>query len=372
MNKKLTLFTFILTFALLISACQPDKDPANGDYSYGQNALVDSVEVVLLESFPLQAQAIVTGYLPDGCTELNEITVERKDDQFVLTINTRRPTGDIACTQALVPFEETVDLDIEGLEAGTYTVVAQDQEATFKLEVDNILSDDGSAEYAYGNNANIEEISAEELESLPVQVRVTIEGNLPDGCTEIDEILTAREGDTFSIEIVTRRPTGDVACTMALEPFEETVELDVDGLKAGTYKVRVQDFPTMDFTLDVDNAFTGEYDDEKFAYGQSAKVEGLSINLMESFPVQISVNLSGFVPDGCTEIHDIIAEREGDTFKIVIITRRPTGDIACTMAIVPFEETVKLDVEGLSAGTYQVEAGGLRETFTLDVDNAYP
>jgi inhibitor of cysteine peptidase len=370
MKKKIYMLTFILLFGLVLSACQPDEGPTNSDYSYGQNALVDSVEVVLLESFPIQAQVIVTGNLPDGCTELHEITVEREGDQFVLTINTRRPTGDVACTEALVPFEETVDLDIEGLEVGSYTVVAQDQEATFTLDVDNILSDqDDGAEYAYGNNANIEDISAEELESFPVQVVVAIEGNLPDGCTEIDEILTAREGNTFTIEIVTRRPTGDVACTMALVPFEEKVDLDVEGLEAGTYKVVAQDQETT-FILRVDNVLPD--DDEKFTYGQSARLEDMRVNVMESFPVQVSVTLDGYLPDGCTEIHEINAVLVGDTFDIDIITRRPTGDIACTMAIVPFEETVKLDVEGLSAGTYQVVAEDVTGTFTLDVDNAYP
>ena len=370
MNKKTYMLTFVLLFSLVLSACQPDDIPSNGDYSYGQNALVDSVEVVLLESFPIQAQVIVTGNLPDGCTELHEITIEREGDQFVLTINTRRPTGDVACTEALVPFEETVDVDIEGLEAGTYTVIAQDQEATFRLEVDNVLSDEGDgAEYAYGNNAKVEEISTEELESFPVQVRVTIEGNLPDGCTEIDEILTAREDDTFTIEIVTRRPTGDVACTMALVPFEETVDLDVEGLKAGTYTVVAQDKETT-FILRADNVLPD--DDEDYTYGQAATLEDMRINVMESFPVQVSVTLDGYLPDGCTEIHEINAVLVGETFDIDIVTRRPTGDIACTMAIVPFEETVKLDVEGLSAGTYQVVVSEMTETFTLDVDNAYP
>jgi inhibitor of cysteine peptidase len=72
---------------------------------------------------------------------LDEITVEREGQDFILTVHTRRPAGDIACTMALVPFEETVSLDVEGLEAGTYTIIAQEQEATFTLEVDNEISE---------------------------------------------------------------------------------------------------------------------------------------------------------------------------------------------------------------------------------------
>lgn len=376
MNKKFTLITIALLFVLVLSACQPDEDPIEGDYTYGQNALLDSIEVVLLESFPVQAQVIVKGNLPDGCTELDEIVVVREGDTFVLTINTRKPTGDIACTEALVPFEEKVDLDIEGLEAGTYTVVAQDLEATFTLETNNIQSREGEEEdYAYGNNAIIEGLFVEVLESFPVQVWVTVDGYLPDGCTELHDIVTSRDGDTFTIEIITRKPTGDIACTMALVPFENTVkvDLDVEGLEAGTYTVVAQDQEET-FTLETDNTIPDDddADDTKYAYGQSAKVDGLSINLMESFPVQVSVNISGYLPDGCTEIHEINTTRDGNTFNIEIITRRPSGDVFCTMAIVPFEETIKLDVQGLAAGTYTVVAAGMRETFTLDVDNAYP
>jgi hypothetical protein len=39
------------------------------------------------------------------------------------------------------------------------------------------------------------------------------------------------------------------------------------------------------------------------------------------------------------------------------------------MAIVPFEEIISLDVEGLPAGEYTVKYGDLTETFTLEQDN---
>ena len=98
--------------------------------------------MVFLESFPLQARAIVSGYFPNGCIELSEIAVEQDGQDFILTIQTRQPAGDIECTEALVPFEESVSLDISGLEAGTYTVIAQDHSTTFTLDVDNILLND--------------------------------------------------------------------------------------------------------------------------------------------------------------------------------------------------------------------------------------
>ena len=259
MKKINILFTLMIFTGLLLSACQPAVEPeepavtpSEDEYEYGQNAAVESLEVVLLESFPLQAQAVVTGILPDGCTELYDISVEQQGNEFILTLTTRRPTGDIACTQALVPFEETVDLDIQGLEAGTYTVIAQGQQASFTLDVDNLPPQQGEdVKFSYGSAATVESLDVQIMESFPVQVSVTLTGYLPDGCTEIYEINAPRDGQTFTIEVVTRRPV-DLACTMAIVPFEETVSLDVAGLPAGEYTVVKGEFSAT-FTLEQDN-----------------------------------------------------------------------------------------------------------------------
>ncbi|MDY6846223.1 MAG: hypothetical protein SVP52_03710 [Chloroflexota bacterium] len=260
---KMLLRLMIFT-GLILSACQPmvqpeeptnissSTKPAEPVYEYGQRGRVESLDVILLESFPVQAQAIVSGTLPDGCSELHEISVERQGLNFNLTLTTRHLTGDVACTEALVPFEETVDLDIRGLEAGTYTVVVQDKQAAFTLDVNNVLSGEGQAmKYAYGSQAKVESMSINVMESFPVQVSVTMSGYLPDGCTKIYEITAPREEQTFTIDIVTRKPI-DVACTMALVPFEETISLDVEGIPAGEYTVQYGGFVET-FTLEQDN-----------------------------------------------------------------------------------------------------------------------
>lgn len=255
MKKIRTLFAILIFAGLLLSACQPGvdpKEPSEGEYEYGQNATVESLEVILLESFPLQAQAFISGTLPDGCTELHEVSVEQQGLRFNITLTTRRPTGDIACTQALVPFEETVDLDIQGLEPGTYTVIAQDQQATFTLDVENVLPSQGEdIKFSFGSTATVESLDVQIMESFPVQVSVVLTGYLPDGCTEIYEIKAPREGQTFTIDVVTRKPV-DLACTMAIVPFEETISLDVEGLPAGEYTVEYGEL-SQTFTLEQDN-----------------------------------------------------------------------------------------------------------------------
>jgi inhibitor of cysteine peptidase len=114
-----------------VEAPSPDK------VITGENAIVEDLQLMLLESFPVQVNAVIRGSLPDGCTTIKEINPTRDEKAFNIQIITERP-AEAMCTEALVPFEETVSLDVYGLPAGIYTVKAGDQTATFTLEVDNI------------------------------------------------------------------------------------------------------------------------------------------------------------------------------------------------------------------------------------------
>jgi inhibitor of cysteine peptidase len=118
----------------------PVEVPIEGEVVSGQ-AMVEEIQILMLESFPVQVVAVVSGYLPDGCTRLTSAEVEQEDDTFVVTLSTVRP-ADAMCTMALVPFEESITLPVHGLEAGDYTVVANGVSATFTLDVDNILDEE--------------------------------------------------------------------------------------------------------------------------------------------------------------------------------------------------------------------------------------
>ncbi|PKO06051.1 MAG: hypothetical protein CVU41_08030 [Chloroflexi bacterium HGW-Chloroflexi-3] len=111
------------------------------------------------------------------------------------------------------------------------------------------------------------------------------------------------------------------------------------------------------------------FPDDPYDYQQVIFVDDLTINMMESFPLQVSVTVVGNLPDGCTRIVDSKAEMiDETTFELRIFTERPE-DMMCTLAMVPFEENINLDVEGLPAETYTVKGFGLENSFTLDMDN---
>ena len=102
-------------------------------------ARVESIEILILESFPVQVMVLARGNLPDGCTRIDRIEKGRDVEKRILWVEmtTARPR-DALCTQALVPFEENIALDVLGLPASTYTVDVNGVTGTFTLTVDNV------------------------------------------------------------------------------------------------------------------------------------------------------------------------------------------------------------------------------------------
>jgi len=110
------------------------------EFEIGETAYIDNMDIVFLESFPLQVHAVVKGNFPDGCTSIQHHEVKREKNTFEIKVFTKRPV-DAFCTEALVPFEYTVPLDVYGLAAGDYTVKAYNIFNEFTFTQDNILLD---------------------------------------------------------------------------------------------------------------------------------------------------------------------------------------------------------------------------------------
>lgn len=132
MNKKF-LWSGLVAIAIIvfITGCLPIM-PALG------LATVEEIDILALESFPVQIFVIASGYLPDPCTEIYQISQEREGNTFFITIKTYRSPG--FCIQVLAPFKEVIPLYVYGLPAGTYTVKVNGVQGSFDLEIDNILS----------------------------------------------------------------------------------------------------------------------------------------------------------------------------------------------------------------------------------------
>jgi hypothetical protein len=99
----------------------PHRDPRDPDEQKDEvvtgRAAVDSVEVV--EIGEVSATIVVRGNLADGCTRIADHVQAVQGHIIRVELYTERP-ADQFCTQALVPFDQEIVIDLRGLEEGEY------------------------------------------------------------------------------------------------------------------------------------------------------------------------------------------------------------------------------------------------------------
>lgn len=94
-------------------------------------AYVDSVEILLLESYPVQVRALVRGNLPTPCHSLGwEVSGPDAVGRITLEIySTSDP--DTICAEALESFEESID--VGSFASGSYVLVVDGIEYPFTI-----------------------------------------------------------------------------------------------------------------------------------------------------------------------------------------------------------------------------------------------
>lgn len=86
-------------------------------------------------------------------------------------------------------------------------------------------------------------------------------------------------------------------------------------------------------------------------------IESVDALIMESFPAQISLNVSGYQPDGCEFPVLVEQTRDGNNVSVKVYRELPP-DILCTMVLQPYNESIKLDGT-FESGTYQIAVNGV-------------
>ena len=146
--------SFIL-LSFLMMACSSDNqqtslpsklaehfvDPNQENKLAANEAPIEHLDIIMLESFPVPVNLVARGYLPNDCTMIDQITEEQSGNTLTIKITTVRQT-DKVCRETSQAFEEVIPLDVAGLSAGVYTVKVNNKSGIFELGMDN-----GSAIY---------------------------------------------------------------------------------------------------------------------------------------------------------------------------------------------------------------------------------
>jgi len=91
-------------------------------------------------------------------------------------------------------------------------------------------------------------------------------------------------------------------------------------------------------------------------------IDDVAVHIADSSPVQVSAQVVGALPDGCTSLGEMTQTRVGQTFHIVITTRRSGG--YCVQVVEAVEKWISLK-GSFPPGDYQLQVNGLVRRFRV-------
>ncbi len=205
--------------------------------------------------------------------------------------------------------------------------------------------------------APIDGVAIDIAESFPPQYFVQILSGLTNGCTRFDRYEVDRDGTTITITVTNLAPSGDVVCTAIYGTVETNVALGSDFEPGQTYTVLVND---------VKESFMAQGAAEPpdpVMIEVPAPIDGVAINIAESFPPQYFVHILSGLPSGCARFDRYEVDRDGTTITITVTNLVPSGDVMCTQIYGTAESNVALGSDFEPGQTYTVFVNDVKETF---------
>jgi type IV pilus biogenesis protein CpaD/CtpE len=140
MTAKTSRLALAAVALLLLAGCPPSDRPASAATADSTDAAkpilrlagVERIEIVVLETRPVQVRVAVYGWLSDSCTTIRNTEQTREGALIRLKIITTRPAG-VMCAQMIKRFRDTYPVETAGLPPGTYTLDVSGKQAQFTL-----------------------------------------------------------------------------------------------------------------------------------------------------------------------------------------------------------------------------------------------
>lgn len=95
---------------------------------------------------------------------------------------------------------------------------------------------------------------------------------------------------------------------------------------------------------------------------EQVTIESVDVRLAESFPVQVFVEVQGYLPDPCWEAQEPFVQQDGNRFEIEIMAERDPNE-ACPQVIEDYAENVALG--SMDPGEYIVIVNGVEQSFEV-------
>ena len=246
-----------MALALLLNACLPfttivnslgeppipvmEQDSAIPGY---QQVSVDHVEVEIGVGSPIPIYVVVSGNLPDTCSQVEYTEVKQNGSDFRITLSAI-PSNDETCIQDTLPFRMSIPLNVSDLPADNYSVTVNGSRADFSLDTGSVTSSlplTGAS--VTKHDIQVDDVSIEVGVGSPIPVKAVVSGNLPNVCAQLGEVRLHRAENIFFVQLLAYLPE-KMDCTYnSVPPFRLEIPLNVVNLPKGTYEVNVNGAPT--------------------------------------------------------------------------------------------------------------------------------
>jgi inhibitor of cysteine peptidase len=128
-KNLISIMVLIVMTGLLLAACGGSGSVESESTSASNAAMVDGVRVDFREN---HYYAIVDGFYPDSCTQINDVQQEVNGNAFEFRLSTGKP-DDLMCAQMLTQYEVALLLETGGLLPGEYSVDVNERSTNFIL-----------------------------------------------------------------------------------------------------------------------------------------------------------------------------------------------------------------------------------------------
>jgi hypothetical protein len=253
--KTQTLSSLFLSLFLLLSACSPlttivsssgqqptpveSYDSPSAGY---QPITVDQVEVEVGVGSPIPVHVIVSGWMPDPCSQVEHTEIKQDGSNFIITLSATPDVGGPAvdgCIKDPMVFKVGIPLNVVDLPAGSYSVTVNGSRADFKLDTANSTSSLRTADMPFNKaDIQVEAVNIDIGRGSPLPIHAIVSANLPNACAQLGEVRVHRDETTFFVRLVAYIPA-QTDCNPDTLPMRVEVPLNIAFAPEGPYEVNV-------------------------------------------------------------------------------------------------------------------------------------
>lgn len=207
-----------------------------------QPITVDQVEVEVGVGSPIPVHVIVSGWMPDPCSQVEHTEIIQDGSNFIITLSATPDVGGPAvdsCIKAPMYFKMGIPLNVVDLPAGLYTVTVNGSPADFRLDTANLSSSLPTADIPFDKtDIEVDAVNIDIGRGSPLPIHAIVSANLPKACAQLGEVQVIRDGTTFFVRLVAYVPA-QTDCTSDTFPMRVEIPLNIAYAPEGPYEVNV-------------------------------------------------------------------------------------------------------------------------------------